>query len=140
MSILFSPITLRGLIRPNRIVVSPMCQYVAEEGKATAWHLIHLGNMALSGAGLVCIEATAVEPEGRIIAGDLGLWGDTTEAALRPVLAAVRMYSKAGVIIQLAHAGRKASSEVPWKGGQLVARVLRRMDAGGALGVAADGG
>jgi 2,4-dienoyl-CoA reductase-like NADH-dependent reductase (Old Yellow Enzyme family) len=118
MRALFSPINLRGLTLPNRIVVSPMCQYVAEEGRATTWHLIHLGNMALSGAGLLCVEATAVEAEGRITAGDLGLWNDVTEAALEPL--AIRQYSKIRVIIQLAHAGRKASSEVPWKGGQLV--------------------
>jgi 2,4-dienoyl-CoA reductase-like NADH-dependent reductase (Old Yellow Enzyme family) len=120
MSVLFSPINLRSLILPNRIVVSPMCQYVAEEGKATTWHLIHLGTMALSGAGLLCIEGTAVEAEGRITAGDLGLWNDVTEAALQPALAAIRQHSKISVIMQLAHAGRKASSEVPWQGGQLV--------------------
>jgi 2,4-dienoyl-CoA reductase-like NADH-dependent reductase (Old Yellow Enzyme family) len=120
MSVLFSPISLRSLTLPNRIVVSPMCQYVAEEGRATAWHLIHLGSMALSGAGLLSIEATAIEAEGRITAGDLGLWNDATEAALQPVLAAIRRYSKIGVIMQLAHAGRKASSKVPWEGGQLV--------------------
>jgi 2,4-dienoyl-CoA reductase-like NADH-dependent reductase (Old Yellow Enzyme family) len=120
MSALFSPISLRSLTLPNRIVVSPMCQYVADEGKATAWHLIHLGSMALSGAGLLCIEATAVEAEGRITAGDLGLWNDATEAALQPVLSAIRQYSKIGTIMQLAHAGRKASSKVPWEGGQLV--------------------
>jgi 2,4-dienoyl-CoA reductase-like NADH-dependent reductase (Old Yellow Enzyme family) len=131
MSVLFSPIRLRGLTLPNRIVVSPMCQYVAEEGKATTWHLIHLGGMALSGAGLLCIEATAVEPEGRITAGDLGLWNDRTEAALRLVLAAIRQHSKIGVIMQLAHAGRKASSKVPWEGGQLVP-----VSAGGWLPVA----
>src|SRR5579859_7881176 len=120
MSVLFSPISLRRLTLPNRIVVSPMCQYVADEGRATAWHLIHLGSMALSGAGLLCIEATAVEAEGRITAGDLGLWNNETEAALQPVVAAMRRYSKVGVIIQLAHAGRKASSKVPWEGGELV--------------------
>jgi 2,4-dienoyl-CoA reductase-like NADH-dependent reductase (Old Yellow Enzyme family) len=120
MSVLFSPISLRGLTLPNRIVVSPMCQYVAEAGRATEWHLMHLGSMALSGAGLLCIEATAVEPEGRITAGDLGLWNDATEAALQPVLAAIRRHSKIGVMMQLGHAGRKASSEVPWHGGQLV--------------------
>jgi 2,4-dienoyl-CoA reductase-like NADH-dependent reductase (Old Yellow Enzyme family) len=120
MSVLFSPISLRSLTLPNRIVVSPMCQYVAEEGRATAWHLIHLGSMALSGAGLLGIEATAVEADGRITAGDLGLWNDATEAALQPVLAAIHQYSKIGVIMQLAHAGRKASSKVPWEGGQLV--------------------
>ena len=126
MSVLFSPIRLRGLSLANRIVVSPMCQYVADDGRATAWHQIHLGSMALSGAGLLCIEATAVEPEGRITAGDLGLWDDVTEASLQPVLAAIRRYSKIGVIMQLAHAGRKASSDVPWEGGQLV-----RVSAGG---------
>jgi 2,4-dienoyl-CoA reductase-like NADH-dependent reductase (Old Yellow Enzyme family) len=120
MSVLFSPISLRSLTLPNRIVVSPMCQYVAHDGRATAWHLIHLGSMALSGAGLLCIEATAVEAEGRITAGDLGLWNGATEAALQPVLAAIRQYSKVAVIMQLAHAGRKASSKVPWEGGQLV--------------------
>ena len=90
MSVLFSPISLRSLTLSNRIIVSPMCQYVAEAGRATTWHLIHLGSMAFSGAGLLCIEATAVEAEGRITAGDLGLWDDATEAALRPVLAAIR--------------------------------------------------
>jgi 2,4-dienoyl-CoA reductase-like NADH-dependent reductase (Old Yellow Enzyme family) len=120
MSLLFSPIRVRGLSLPNRIVVSPMCQYVAEDGRATAWHLIHLGSMALSGAGLLCIEATAVEPDGRITAGDLGLWDDASEAALQRVLAPIRQLSKISVVLQLGHAGRKASSEVPWKGGQLV--------------------
>ena len=90
MSVLFSPFALRGLVLPNRIVVSPMCQYVAEEGRATAWHLIHLGSMALSGAGVLTIEATAVEPIGRITPGCLGLWDDATEEALKPVLSAVR--------------------------------------------------
>jgi len=105
---------------PNRIVISPMCQYSAERGEATDWHMIHLGHLALSGAGLLCIEATAVEPDGRITAGDLGLWDDATEAALKPVLAAIRKHSPVRVAMQLSHAGRKASSEVPWKGGQLV--------------------
>ena len=91
---LFSPFTLRGLTLPNRIVVSPMCQYSAAGGEANAWHLIHLGNLALSGAAMLCIEATAVEPEGRITPGCLGLWDDATEAALRPVLAAIREHSR----------------------------------------------
>jgi 2,4-dienoyl-CoA reductase-like NADH-dependent reductase (Old Yellow Enzyme family) len=120
VSRLFSPLTLRELVLPNRIVVSPMCQYMAQDGKATGWHLIHLGTMAISGAGLLCIEATAVEPEGRITAADLGLWDDETEAALRAVLQAVRQHSKIAVAIQLAHAGRKASSRVPWEGGQAI--------------------
>ncbi|EDK59448.1 oxidoreductase, FAD/FMN-binding [Burkholderia mallei JHU] len=76
MSALFSPFTLRGVTLPNRIVISPMCQYSAENGEARAWHMIHLGHLALSGAGLLCIEATAVEPDGRISAADLGLWSD----------------------------------------------------------------
>jgi 2,4-dienoyl-CoA reductase-like NADH-dependent reductase (Old Yellow Enzyme family) len=120
MSALFSPISLRGLSVSNRIVVSPMCQYVADHGKATAWHMIHLGGLSLSGAGLLFIEATAVEAAGRITPGDLGLWDDETEAALKPVLAAVRKVSKTPVVMQLAHAGRKASSHVPWEGGHAI--------------------
>ncbi|WP_175779914.1 NADH:flavin oxidoreductase/NADH oxidase [Burkholderia anthina] len=120
MTALFSPFTLRGVTLPNRIVISPMCQYSAERGEATDWHMIHLGHLALSGAGLLCIEATAVEPDGRITAGDLGLWDDVTEAALKPVLASIRKHSPVRVAMQLSHAGRKASSEVPWNGGQLV--------------------
>src|SRR6202166_1044578 len=120
MSALFSPLTLHSVTLANRIVVSPMCQYSAERGEATAWHMIHLRSMALSGAGMLCIEATAVEPDGRITPADLGLWDEATEAALVPVLAAVRQYSKIAVAIQLAHAGRKGSSRVPWKGGQLI--------------------
>jgi 2,4-dienoyl-CoA reductase-like NADH-dependent reductase (Old Yellow Enzyme family) len=120
MTGLFSPITLRGLTLSNRIIVSPMCQYMAENGKVNAWHLIHLGGLALSGAGMLCMEGTAVEPDGRITPADLGLWDDATEAAFEPVLAAVRQYSKIAVAIQLAHAGRKGSSRVPWEGGQLI--------------------
>ncbi|WP_114813920.1 NADH:flavin oxidoreductase/NADH oxidase [Paraburkholderia kururiensis] len=120
MSALFTPITLRGVTLPNRIVVSPMCQYSAERGEATAWHMIHLGQLALSGAGMLCIEATAVEPDGRITPADLGLWDDVTEAALKPVLAAIRKHSPIRVAMQLSHAGRKASSHVPWEGGQLI--------------------
>lgn len=97
-----------------------MCQYSAERGEATDWHMIHLGHLALSGAGLLCIEATAVEPDGRITHGDLGLWDDVTEAALKPVLAAIRKHSPIRVAMQLSHAGRKASSAAPWEGGQLV--------------------
>jgi 2,4-dienoyl-CoA reductase-like NADH-dependent reductase (Old Yellow Enzyme family) len=120
MSALFNPFTLRSVIVPNRIVVSPMCQYSAERGAASAWHLIHLGTLALSGAGMLCIEATAVEPDGRITPACLGLWDQRTEAALQPVLAAIRKYSKIAVTMQLAHAGRKGSSHVPWDGGQLI--------------------
>jgi 2,4-dienoyl-CoA reductase-like NADH-dependent reductase (Old Yellow Enzyme family) len=120
MSALFSPFTLRGLTLPNRVVVSPMCQYSAEQGRATDWHMVHLGSLALSGAGMLCIEATAVEPDGRITPGDLGLWDDATEAALTPILAAIRRRSSVAVTMQLAHAGRKASSHVPWDGGQQI--------------------
>jgi 2,4-dienoyl-CoA reductase-like NADH-dependent reductase (Old Yellow Enzyme family) len=118
MPALFSPIDIRNLKLPNRIVVSPMCQYSADDGAATAWHMMHLGSMAMTGAGLVIIEATAVEPEGRITAGDLGLWDDRTEAALKPVIAAMRRYTDARIAMQIAHAGRKASSRLPWEGGQ----------------------
>ena len=120
MSKLFSPAKLRDLALPNRIVIAPMCQYSAEEGRATEWHMIHLGNLALSGAGMLCIEATAVEPIGRITPGDLGLYDDATEAALKPILAAIRKHSKIAVAMQIAHAGRKASSHAPWEGGQQV--------------------
>jgi NADPH2 dehydrogenase len=121
MSALFSPIALRDLTLRNRVVVSPMCQYSADEGRATDWHMIHLGHLSLSGAGLLCIEATAVEADGRITPGDLGLWDDATEAALRPVIAAIRRYSHTPVAIQLAHAGRKASCHLPWEGGAQIA-------------------
>lgn len=118
MSKLFSPITIGNLVLDNRIVIAPMCQYSAEEGRATDWHLIHLGHLALSGAGLLFIEATAVSPEGRISPRDLGLWSDETEAALARVLLSIRQYSSMPISIQLAHAGRKASTQVPWEGGQ----------------------
>ena len=117
MSQLFTAIHLDNLTLANGIAVAPMCQYSAEEGRATDWHLIHLGHMALSGAGLLFTEATAVEPEGRISPADLGLWSDDTEAALGRVLESVRRYSSMPVGIQLAHAGRKASTKAPWEGG-----------------------
>lgn len=120
MSALFSPLRVRSFELSNRIVVSPMCQYSAVDGEANAWHLMHLGSLAISGAGLLCLEATAVEPEGRITPADLGLWDDRTEQALRPVLAAIREHSPVKVAIQLAHAGRKASCDVPWAGGKAI--------------------
>src|SRR5215471_7273215 len=89
MSALFSPIELRGLKLKNRIMVSPMCQYSAEDGVATDWHFTHINSLALSGAAMFCIEATHVEPIGRITPGCLGLWDDATEAALKPILASV---------------------------------------------------
>jgi 2,4-dienoyl-CoA reductase-like NADH-dependent reductase (Old Yellow Enzyme family) len=120
MSALFSPITLRGLDLPNRIMVAPMCQYSAHHGEANDWHFTHINSLALSGAAMFCIEATAVEAIGRITPGCLGLWNDATEAALKPILASVRKHSKAAVAIQLAHAGRKGSSYRPWDGGQQI--------------------
>lgn len=121
MSVLFSPYALGPLPLRNRIVIAPMCQYTAEDGNAADWHLIHLGQLALSGAGLLVIEATAVEDIGRITPGDLGLYSDDNEAALARVLAAIRRHSRIPVAIQLAHAGRKASSHAPWDGGQCLA-------------------
>ena len=115
---LFEPIHLADLTLQNRIVVSPMCQYSASlEGVATSWHTIHLGHLALSGAGLLFIEATAVEAAGRITPRDLGLYSDACEKALAQVIEAVRANSPMPVGIQLAHAGRKASHRVPWEGG-----------------------
>jgi len=120
MSTLFSPITLRGLTLSNRIMVSPMCQYSAEDGSATDWHFTHINSLALSGAAMFCIEATHVEATGRITPGCLGLYSDANEAALKPILASLRKHSKTAIAMQLAHAGRKASSARPWDGGQLL--------------------
>jgi 2,4-dienoyl-CoA reductase-like NADH-dependent reductase (Old Yellow Enzyme family) len=118
---LFDPITLRGLALANRIVVSPMCQYSADEGRATDWHLIHWGQMLLSGAGMMTMEATGVTPDGRITPGCLGLWDDATEEALGATLARARRQAPpAPVAIQLAHAGRKGSSKRPWEGGKQI--------------------
>jgi 2,4-dienoyl-CoA reductase-like NADH-dependent reductase (Old Yellow Enzyme family) len=116
-TVLFTPLRVGRLELVNRIVIAPMCQYSAVDGCTTDWHLIHLGHLALSGAALLTIEATAVLPEGRITYADVGLWSDETEAALARTLAGLRRWSKMPVAIQLAHAGRKASSEVPWQGG-----------------------
>ena len=115
---LFEPLDLGGLSLANRIVIAPMCQYSASDGCMTDWHTIHLGQLALSGAALLTIEATAVVPEGRITYADVGLWDDRTEAAMAATLASVRRWSRMPIAIQLAHAGRKASTEVPWKGGK----------------------
>jgi len=117
MSTLFTPIRVGHLELANRIVIAPMCQYSAVDGCMTDWHLIHLGHLALSGAALLTIEATAVLPEGRITYADVGLWDDGTEAAIARTLESVRRWSEMPIAIQLAHAGRKASTEVPWQGG-----------------------
>jgi len=125
MSLLFSPLHLPsprgGLTLPNRIVVAPMCQFSAHNGEAGDWHLMHWGNLFNSGAAMFTIEATAVLPEGRISPNCLGLWDARTEAALADKLQRARQLAPpAPVCIQLAHAGRKASSAVPWQGGQLL--------------------
>ncbi|MCP4621741.1 MAG: NADH:flavin oxidoreductase/NADH oxidase [Bradyrhizobium sp.] len=120
MSTLFSPIQLRDLKLSNRIMVAPMCQYSAVDGSATDWHFTHINSLSLSGAAMFCIEATGVEAIGRITPGCLGLYSDANEAALKPIIASVRKHSKAAIAMQLAHAGRKASSHTPWDGGQLI--------------------
>jgi 2,4-dienoyl-CoA reductase-like NADH-dependent reductase (Old Yellow Enzyme family) len=117
MSALFTPFRVGGLELRNRIVIAPMCQYSAVDGCMTDWHVIHLGHLALSGAALLTIEATAVLPEARITHADVGLWNDATEAAIARTLESIRRWSDIPIAIQLAHAGRKASTEVPWKGG-----------------------
>lgn len=117
MSHLFEPLKLGTLELENRIVIAPMCQYSAVDGSAQDWHLIHLGNLALSGAGLLIIEATAVSPEGRISPADLGLYSDENEAALGHVMSVLAKQSNMPVAIQLGHAGRKGSSHAPWDGG-----------------------
>ena len=117
MSRLFEPLAIGTLLLDNRIAIAPMCQYSANEGTPGDWHLIHLGQLALSGAGLLILEATAVSAEGRITLGDLGLYSDANEAGLARVLAALRAHSPIKIGMQLAHAGRKASSRAPWQGG-----------------------
>jgi len=114
---LFEPLSLGGITLANRIAVSPMCQYSAENGAATDWHLQHLGSLSLSGAGLVIVEQTAVESAGRITQGCLGLYSDANEAALARVVGFCRPAGIAALGIQLAHAGRKGSARLPWEGG-----------------------
>ena len=121
MSSLFTPFAVGAMALKNRIAIAPMCQYSADHGDATDWHMIHLGHLALSGAGILFTEATAVEPEGRISAADLGLWSDSNEAALGRVVRAIRQHSTIRLAVQLGHAGRKASSQKPWDGGKSIA-------------------
>ena len=121
MSALFSPLEVGSLKLANRIVIAPMCQYSAEDGCMSDWHTIHLGHLALSGAALLTIEATAVTPEGRISYGDTGLWSDANEEAMARVLKSVRRWSEMPIAIQLGHAGRKASTDKPWFGGAQIA-------------------
>src|SRR5262244_3414871 len=117
-SALFQPIRLRGLALENRIMVSPMCQYSAVDGCMTGWHLAHLGMLSNSGAALLCLEMTDVEPIGRITPGCSGLYSDENEAALRRVVQLCRTNGQAKLAIQLAHAGRKGSTSAPWFGGK----------------------
>ena len=116
MDHLFSPLPLRSLTLRNRLMVSPMCTYSCRDGLATDWHLVHLGSRAVGGAALVCFEATAVEARGRISAADLGLWSD---AQVEPLARIARFVAEQGAVpaVQLAHAGRKASTAEPWRGG-----------------------
>jgi 2,4-dienoyl-CoA reductase-like NADH-dependent reductase (Old Yellow Enzyme family) len=116
---LYEPHTIRGLTLRNRVVMSPMCQYSSEDGFANDWHLVHLGARASGGVGLVMVEATAVTPEGRISPGDMGLWDDRH---VEPLARIVRYVESQGAAsgIQLAHAGRKASCDVPWRGGKAI--------------------
>jgi 2,4-dienoyl-CoA reductase-like NADH-dependent reductase (Old Yellow Enzyme family) len=116
---LFDPLTLRGITLRNRIGVSPMCQYSCEEGLANDWHLVHLGSRAVGGAGLVMVEATAVEASGRISPQDMGIW---TDAHIEPLARIARFVAGQHAVpgIQLAHAGRKASRGQPWEGGHSV--------------------
>ncbi|WP_083891470.1 NADH:flavin oxidoreductase/NADH oxidase [Fibrella aestuarina] len=120
MSVLLSPLTLRGVTLKNRLVVSPMCQYSSVDGFATDWHLVHLGSRAVGGAGLIITEATAVSPEGRITPNDLGIWSDDHVPGLQRI---TDFLTANGAVpgIQLAHAGRKASHQRPWDGGQAIA-------------------
>jgi 2,4-dienoyl-CoA reductase-like NADH-dependent reductase (Old Yellow Enzyme family) len=118
---LFTPLQIGATTLANRIVIAPMCQYSAVDGCMNDWHLIHLGQLALSGAALLTIEATAVVPEGRITHADVGLWSDETEGAMARVLEGVRRWSPMPIAIQLSHAGRKASTDVPWQGGGQIA-------------------
>ena len=117
-SLLFSPITLAGLELPNRVIVSPMCQYSARDGCMTDWHFTHLGSLANSGASLLVFEATAVERHGRISHGDVGLYDDDCEAAMARVVAHCRRIGTAKLGLQIGHAGRKASAQRPWEGGR----------------------
>jgi 2,4-dienoyl-CoA reductase-like NADH-dependent reductase (Old Yellow Enzyme family) len=114
---LLSPLTLRGVTLRNRIAMSPMCQYSAQEGLANDWHLVNLGSRAAGGVGLAMVEATAVTRDGRITPGDMGIWSD---GHIEPLARLARFAASQGAVpgIQLAHAGRKASCEVPWRGGR----------------------
>src|SRR3954471_23305391 len=118
---LFTPIQLGGITLPNRIVVSPMCQYSATDGSMTDWHTMHLGQFAMSGAGLTMVEATGVTPEGRITHGCTGLYSDDNERAMAAEVKRFRKFSPNPIGVQLAHAGRKVSAQPPFLGGKALA-------------------
>jgi len=118
MNDLFSPLKLGNVELENRIIVAPMCQYSATEGVVKPWHEQHLGQLMCSGAGAVTVEATAVEPIGRVTPGCLGLWDDVQESRLTDLIQRFRTYSKTPIGIQLNHAGRKGSAQPPWEGGK----------------------
>src|SRR5690606_7119552 len=118
---LFTPIRLGGIELANRIVVSPMCQYSATDGTPGDWHLMHLGQFAISGAGLTVVEATAVTPEGRISKGCTGLYSDENESAMKRAVAFFKALTPRAIGVQLAHAGRKGSARFPWQGGKPLA-------------------
>ena len=121
MSQLFSPISLGPVEIANRVVIAPMCQYSAIHGDVQDWHFVHLGSLSMSGAGLLILEASAVEERGRITHGDLGLYNDDNVAALTRVTGFCRRHGATKLGIQIAHAGRKASAQVPWEGGRALA-------------------
>lgn len=133
MNLLFQPLRLREIELRNRIVVSPMCQYSSTDGFANDWHLVHLGSRAVGGAGLIIMEASAVSPEGRISPGDIGIWKDEHIGFLKRITSFLESQN-AVPGIQLAHAGRKASRDVPWKGG---APLLKQDDAWETVGPSA---
>ena len=117
MSSLFSPLALRGTTFPNRVFVSPMCQYSSEDGMPNEWHFVHLGSRAVGGAGLVCVEAAGVTPVGRITPWDAGIWSERHAQAWKPIADFIRGQGSVPAI-QIAHAGRKASCDKPWRGGK----------------------
>ena len=118
MNPLFTPISVGGLNLANRIVLPPMDQYPAQDGRPMPWHSMHYGHLALSGAGLLIVEATAVEPAGRISPYDLGLWDETQEAAHKTMLQFIRQCgSRTPIAVQLGHSGRKGATGRPWEGG-----------------------
>jgi 2,4-dienoyl-CoA reductase-like NADH-dependent reductase (Old Yellow Enzyme family) len=139
MSLLFSPITLRDVTCRNRVWVSPMCQYCSDEGLPTDWHLVHLGSRAVGGAGLVMVEASAVSPEGRISPDDSGIWSARHAQAFQRIAAFIAAQG-AVPAIQIAHAGRKASTDAPWRGGRPLGREARGWQPVGASPIPFDAG